>query len=117
LHGHPNIDTSFAFNAGSVSGIGISPTFSYTVTAIDAEPLPGGFAGDFNDDGRSDLLRHIEKTGDSAMWLVNGLAFLGGDGLVSNTAWRPTHIADFNGDGMARLIWRNSAAGKRRVGR
>jgi VCBS repeat protein len=105
----PDSDTSYAVNVSGVSGTGIPPAFSYTVTAIDAEQLPGGFAGDFNGDGKSDLLWHNAKTGDAVIWLMNGLAYMSGGGLMHNTAWRPTHIGDFNADGKGDVLWRSSA--------
>ncbi len=108
-YSRPESDTTYAVSVSGVSGGGIPPAFSYAVTVIDAEPLPGGIAGDFNGDGKSDLLWHNAKTGETVVWLMNGLAFASGGAIMSNAAWRPTQVADFDGDGRSDILWRSSA--------
>jgi uncharacterized protein (DUF1800 family) len=41
------------------------------------------------------------------MWIMNGTTFLGGGVIMSDPAWQVTHVADFNGDGKADLVWYN----------
>jgi len=69
--------------------------------------------GDFNGDGKSDILWRNTSTGMVTMWIMNGTnmsswAPIVGDG---NAAWTVAGIGDFNGDGKADILWRNSSTG------
>ena len=70
-------------------------------------------AGDFNADGRDDLVFRNGTTGDAVMWLMSGTAILGGAvplGGVS-TDFLIEGVSDFNGDGKADLLWRGQSSG------
>ena len=43
---------------------------------------------------------------------MNGTSFASGATLLVNAAWKVAHVADFNGDGKADLLWRNDATGE-----
>jgi hypothetical protein len=64
--------------------------------------------GDFNGDGKTDLLWRHNTAGTVAIWLLNGLqvAQSGGLGSVPND-WFITESGDFNGDGKSDILWRN----------
>jgi len=67
--------------------------------------------GDFDDDGRSDVIWRDGTTGLSVLWFMGGniptsTAVLGGD-----TDWRIVQIGDFNGDGKSDLIWARTSDG------
>ena len=65
--------------------------------------------GDFNGDGKSDILwRHDE--GQVSLWEMNG------DQIISNTAvanvsndYHIEGVGDFNGDGHADVLWRHDS--------
>jgi hypothetical protein len=64
--------------------------------------------GDFNDDGKADLLwRH--SSGQTTAWLMNANKRLveGTFGVVG-TDWQVERTADFNGDGTADILWRHT---------
>ena len=66
--------------------------------------------GDFNGDGRSDILWRNDN-GQFGTWLANAngsFAYNGAAGLVSVTNdWKIAGTGDFNGDGRSDILWRN----------
>ena len=69
--------------------------------------------GDFNGDGKTDILWRNSLTGTVYENLMNGTTvigsgFLGGD----NTLWSVVGTGDFNGDGKTDILWRNSQSGQ-----
>jgi LmbE family N-acetylglucosaminyl deacetylase len=71
-------------------------------------------SGDFNRDGRRDLLwRHAD--GRLAVWLMNGLTLVSGTALspsaVADTNWKVRGVGDINGDGHTDLIWQHRTTG------
>jgi hypothetical protein len=71
--------------------------------------------GDFDGDGRSDILwRHLGK-GKNSLWLMDGTTVLPGTGplpTVANLSWVVFGGRDFDGDGNADIVWRQLANGK-----
>ena len=67
--------------------------------------------GDFNVDGRGDLLWR-DTAGNTAIWLLNGAQVVqtAGIGAVPSP-WTVAGVADFNGDGKADILWRNTSTG------
>jgi FG-GAP-like repeat/Bacterial pre-peptidase C-terminal domain len=87
--------------------------------------LPEGWniqgLGDVNNDRRADLLLRNDTTGDAATWLLNGKNFLAA-AVYGNipTEWKiqrfgdsnsSNSLGDFNGDGNADILWRNTLTG------
>ena len=67
--------------------------------------------GDFNADGRSDILWKDELTGDVELWLTAGLYGYHSMPLAQGVvpAWRVANIGDYDGDGRADIFWRHDA--------
>ena len=68
--------------------------------------------GDFNGDGRDDLVLANEATGEVAMWLMNGTTMLESQSWYWAAGWRVIAVADVNGDGRDDLIWDNRFSGE-----
>jgi hypothetical protein len=73
--------------------------------------------GDFNGDGRPDILWRHAVTGANRIWYVDGLTRTGVGWLDAETdlSWRIAGIADFNGDGKPDILWRHALTGANRV--
>lgn len=69
------------------------------------------FAGDFNGDGRSDvLLQHA--SGDVAIWLMNGFTIIGSAVIASpGASWRVVGAGDVSGDGRGDILLQNASTG------
>ncbi len=73
-------------------------------------------AGDFNGDGKTDVLWRHQYSGKLALWFMDGRQVLPESGLVpvpagAPIAWRIDGVGDFDGDGIDDLLWRNRQSG------
>ena len=67
--------------------------------------------GDFNDDGRSDILFQNTSNGEVSIWEINGNTLTGG-GPVSpdpGLSWHAIGTGDFNGDGHSDILFQNAS--------
>jgi hypothetical protein len=64
--------------------------------------------GDFNGDGKSDLVWQ-STDGTVAVWLMNGLTLISGGGMMgAGSGWSPREAGDFDGDGKRDFIWQHT---------
>src|SRR5262249_12247394 len=68
--------------------------------------------GDFNGDGRADILFRNTTTGALLIWFLNGTTVFGtgtpGGAILD---WEVAAVGDFNGDGRDDILWQHSSAG------
>ena len=76
-------------------------------------PLSLSINGDFNGDGRPDILWRNSSTGENYVWYADGVMVLGGGNLpmVADQNWKVAGVADFNNDNRPDVLWRNAATG------
>ena len=69
--------------------------------------------GDFDGDGKDDILWRNGTTGDNYLYVMNGLTVQGTSGYLPTvpTNWTAS-TGDFNGDGKADILWRNTSTGE-----
>jgi FG-GAP-like repeat len=64
---------------------------------------------DLSGDGNADLLFRNSADGTTNAWLMNGLTTASSANIrAADASWSVTHIADFNGDGKADILWRKT---------
>ena len=69
-------------------------------------------AGDFDGDGKADILWRNRTTGQDFIWLMNGGTITGSGSLgYVSSDWTIEGVGDFNGDGKADILWRNTTHG------
>jgi hypothetical protein len=66
--------------------------------------------GDFNADGRSDVLWHNTKTGEVSAWLLDGSTVRAATdyGSMDPALWKLSGLGDINGDGRTDVLWYNA---------
>ena len=66
--------------------------------------------GDFNGDGKSDILWQ-NASGQAAVWEMNGTNVIGGALVGANPgpSWKEIGTGDFNGDGKSDILWQNTS--------
>lgn len=73
-------------------------------------------SGDFNLDGRTDLVVHNRVTGQYFYRYMNGVSSLGNSATLSRPLpWHIVGAADMNGDGRTDLLWRNKSTGQNEI--
>lgn len=77
------------------------------------DPLP--VAGDFDRDGKSDLVWHHSGSGRGALWGGAQYGKLRNLVTVRDTEWQIDGIGDFNSDGRADLFWRHGRSGRNTI--
>jgi YVTN family beta-propeller protein len=76
--------------------------------------VPTAVRSDIGGDGRSDIVWRNVATGDVNAWMMNGRALLPGSRNFANIPsadWTILGVGDFDGDGKADLLWRNTYTG------
>jgi len=70
--------------------------------------------GDFDGDGRTDILWRNSTTGENYIYMMNGTA-IANEGYIRSVAdrnWQVAGVGDFDGDGKDDILWRNAATGE-----
>jgi len=71
--------------------------------------------GDFDNDGKADILWRNTATGQNYVYPMDGLVIKPTEGFIRTVAdqnWQVAGVGDFDGDGKADILWRNSSSGQ-----
>jgi FG-GAP-like repeat/FG-GAP repeat len=70
--------------------------------------------GDFNGDGKVDILWRNTSNGQNVVWYMNGITYAGAGWLdtVNDASWTIAGTGDFNSDGKIDILWRNTSNGQ-----
>ncbi|MGE5340214.1 MAG: SBBP repeat-containing protein [Candidatus Omnitrophota bacterium] len=73
--------------------------------------------GDFNGDGKEDILWRNKTRGNNFVWLMNGTTYIKTAALTALTplTWEIAGTGDFNGDGYVDILWRDTKTGANKV--
>jgi hypothetical protein len=70
--------------------------------------------GDFDGDGKSDLVLQNQTTNEIVIWYMNGSKYKSGESLsyTPPSGWKVVGVGDFNADGASDLVFQDQATGK-----
>jgi len=104
----PSVSNAALFVGWSVNGSWVG--YDTQTFTIDPGPPPG----DFDGDGRSDLLWHHATRGEVWIWAMDETTRRSGMQVttVPDTGYRVVGTGDFDGDGMADLLWHHATRGE-----
>jgi peptidyl-Asp metalloendopeptidase len=97
-----------------MNGLSIKGTEGYLRTVADLSWQIVG-VGDFDGDGKADILWRNSVSGQNYLYPMNGTTILGTEGYlrtVSDLTWQIAAVGDYDGDGRADIAWRNSSSGQ-----
>jgi hypothetical protein len=97
-----------------MDGTTIKPTEGYLRTVADPDWQVAG-VGDFDGDGKDDILWRNSASGENYLYPMDGLAIKPGEGYlrtVSDPSWNIVGVGDVDGDGKADIAWRNTGSGE-----
>jgi FG-GAP-like repeat/Matrixin len=70
------------------------------------------YSGDFNADGKQDILWRNIQTGEVRIWYMNGSTVSSNDSVATvGLEWKILGIADFDGTGFSDILWENANDG------
>jgi kumamolisin len=108
-----------AYDAGPFydlcTGLGVPVVYSLIQALSFIHPFSSDFvsySGDFNGDGKQDILWRNTQTGEVDVWFMNGASVAAkSDVGIAGLAWKMAGIAGFNGDGKSDIVWQNTVNG------
>jgi hypothetical protein len=72
--------------------------------------------GDFNGNGRTDILWRHAQSGQNVVWFLEGTSLVSGaftnPPALADPAWRMVATGDYNFDGRVDIVWRHSTSGQ-----
>jgi len=97
----------------AVTTTGFSSTFPGDSITLFVIKSSTGVPGDFDGDGRTDILWRDSSSGQNAVWYMDGTTHTG-DGSIQSVPvnWQIVGAGDFNGDVKPDILWRDSATGQ-----
>ncbi|HZM05283.1 MAG TPA: VCBS repeat-containing protein [Candidatus Saccharimonadales bacterium] len=96
---------------------------NFLTNVVVSAPWPSGNsqivgAGKFNGDGQRDILWRDNATGNNYVWKMSGTNYLLSSVTLSaevDLNWHIVGVGDFNGDGVADIVWRDPTTGSNRI--
>jgi hypothetical protein len=72
--------------------------------------------GNFNGDGKPDIVWHHQGSGEIAIWFMNGSVLTSGTfttpSALADTNWKLVGVSDFNADNRPDLLWHHAVSGQ-----
>ena len=79
--------------------------------------IPRFYQGDFDGDGKSDILWRHAANGQNQIWKSGSSSTPQAIATMATLSWKMVGVGDFNGDGRSDILWRNSGGGQNSIWR
>ena len=113
--GVPEVAETFVVGLTSPSGATLGAVTTHTVTITD-DDAAAFIRGDFNQDGRTDILWRHDLSGENVLWYMNGAVLAGGEFTtpsgLADVRWKMVGTHDFNADLENDILWRHDNSGE-----
>jgi hypothetical protein len=116
-NGHPDLvfqnDATGLIGVWLMDGTALEAAVPFTPFQVPAAWKIMG-VGDFDGDGRPDLVWQNEETGHVGVWLMDGTTLRAAAPFAPSqvpAAWKIMGVGDFDGDGRPDLVWQNGQTG------
>lgn len=116
---NPNVSICGGLACGVVNQVDNARSLNQTIPVVAGFRASAvaevGAPGDFNGDGRSDVLWREGASGRNQIWLSANAATQQAMTGVPVASWEIVGTGDFNADGRADAVWRDSATGRNQI--
>ena len=72
--------------------------------------------GDFNADGKPDILWRHDTSGENVLWYMDGVTLVGGEftspSALVDVNWKMAGVGDYNGDGTPDIVFHHAVSGQ-----
>ncbi|MEO6995371.1 MAG: immunoglobulin domain-containing protein [Lacunisphaera sp.] len=104
------------YSVQATNAMGTTTSVDGVLVIVPYAPPTTKALGDYDGDGKADLVWTNTQTGERSMWLMNGSGMKAGASLgVVPVEWVVSATADFDGDGKADIFWTNRVTGDRAI--
>lgn len=116
IFSNPDVKSCKGYACGVANQADNSRTLRQTVPAVSAfrntmMSFSTGKSGDYNKDGRDDVLWRNFGSGANIIWLAADTNNRRATNGISSQEWRVVGVGDFDRDGASDILWRNFATG------
>jgi hypothetical protein len=102
---------------GTTNSVAVFGLLNSSPPSPNPSPNPGSssflsYSGDFNGDGKQDILWRNTQTGEVDIWFMDGASVVSKAYVATvGLDWQIVGTADFNGDGQSDILWQNAVDG------
>lgn len=120
IFSNPDVKSCSGYACGVAGAADNSRTLRQTIPAVSVfrsvmVPYSAGASGDYDGNGRDDVLWRNAGSGDNTIWLAADKNNRRATDSIASQEWRVAAVGDHDGNGRDDILWRNFATGQNMV--